>query len=277
MISLGQFNHLEIIRIVQPGAVLGDNEGNEVLLPGKYIPNHAKKGDELDVFIYKDSEDRPVATTENPLVQVNEFAVLKVKDVNNMGAFLDWGLEKDLLVPFKQQLSRMEIDKWYLIYLYLDEKTNRLVATAKVNRYFNKDTSTFTENQKVDLLIGGETDLGINVVIDNQYRGLIFKNEIFQDVLIGDRVPGYIKKVREDQKLDVSLQPLGLTGLDEGAERILTELRSSDGFLPLHDKSSPEEIQSHLQMSKKNFKRSVGILYKSRMISLEKEGIRLRD
>lgn len=275
MIELGQYNHLKIARIVEPGGILIDDEENEVLLPGKYLAEGDKEEDELKVFIYKDSEDRIVATTEDPLVKLHEFGFLKVVDVNNMGAFLNWGLEKDLLVPFREQLGKMEVGRSYMVYVYKDDKTQRLAGTAKVNKHYNKDTSELNEGDQVDILIGKQGDLGLEVIVNNAFPGLIFKNEIFQDVLPGERTIGFIKKIRDDHKLDISLRKTGLENLDDGSQAIMDELERAEGFLPLHDKSSPEEIQIQFQMSKKNFKRSLGILYKKRLVSLEKDGIRL--
>lgn len=275
MITLGIQNKLKIERFTPPGAFLSDEQGNEVLLPTKYIPSQAKTNDWIDVFVYKDSEDRIISTTLDPYVRLHEFAYLKVIDVNKFGAFLDWGVEKDLLVPFRQQKQTMQPGKRYLIYLYLDQLTNRLAATANVHRHFEKENIDLEEQQEVDLLIAERSDLGINVVVNNKYRGLIFENEFFQKLLMGDRIKGYVKKIRPDKKIDISLHKSGMEHLETGVVTILDILHKRDGFLPLHDKSSPEEIQMELSMSKKSFKRSVGILYKQKRITINPDGIRL--
>ena len=276
MIHIGVHNELVVNRILAPGAFLIDSEGNDVLLPNKYIPIGMKIGDQLKVFVYNDSEDRIVATTIRPLLQLHEFGYLKVKDINDMGAFLDWGLEKDLLVPFRQQHRRLNIGQWCLAYLYIDKLTHRLAATTKVEKYFIKDNIKLEVNQEVDLLITNESNLGVNVIINNSYRGMIFRNEIYKDMMEGDRVKGYIEQVRYDGKIDVNLRKKGMKNLEEGAQTILEELRTSNGFLALTDKSTPEEIQSVLQMSKKNFKKSLGILYRNKQVFIKKEGVLLR-
>lgn len=271
--QIGTYQNLKVDRLTDPGAYLTDGQA-DVLLPTKYIPTGTKKGDSLKVFIYRDSEDRIICTTQKPYAQVNQFAYLKVNDTSNVGAFLDWGIDKDLLVPFREQKNKLKKGQWCLVYLYLDEKTDRIAATAKVAKYFEEDI-TVEEGEEVDLLIANTTDLGVNVVVNNRHKGLIFENDLFHDVLEGDRIKGYTKTIRPDGKIDVSLRKEGMENLEIGAQQILDELNKNEGYLPLYDKSDPEEIQSLLQMSKKNFKRSVGILYKKRLISLEKGGIRI--
>ncbi len=273
--KIGCYNTLEILRDTSVGLYLGDISGEEVLLPNKYVPSKFRKGEKLKVFVYLDSEDRPIATTLKPLVQLGEFACLRVKDVSKMGAFLDWGLEKDLLVPFREQKDKMKVGKSYVVYLRMDEVTQRLVGTAKLHKVFDKDLGTLEAGQEVKLLVGEGTEIGLEVVIDNRYRGMLYRNEVFQDVLFGDRLTGYIKQVREDGKVDVSLRKTGLENLEAGAQKILDELRANEGFLALHDKSSPEDIQFQLEMSKKNFKRSLGTLYRQKLVTLEEHGIRL--
>ncbi len=272
--KIGVQHTLRIDRFTPPGAFLEDEQGDEVLLPTKFIPVKCKVEDKLEVFIYRDSEDRIIATTLDPYIQVNEFGFLKVKDVSKVGAFLDWGIEKDILVPFREQVGKMTVGKSYLVYLYLDAKTNRLAGTQKIHNHFEKKNIQLKENQLVDLLIGETTDLGINVIINNKYQGLLFENEIFDELLIGDRTKGYIKKIRPDYKIDVRLQRLGLENLETGSDKIMKILEGRTGFLALTDKSSPEDIQFELQMSKKNFKRSLGILYKKKLVLLEKDGVR---
>lgn len=274
--KLGTYNRLEVLRDTSVGLFLGDQSDNEVLLPNKYVPVNTKTGHMLDVFVYTDSEDRPIATTLRPFIKLGEFACLRVKDVSNVGAFLDWGLEKDLLVPFREQKDKMKLGKSYIVYLRLDEITQRLVATAKLHKVFDQETKALEEGQEVDLIIGEGTDIGIEVVINHRYRGMLYRNEIFQDVMFGDPVKGYIKQVREDGKIDVSLRKMGMENLEEGAQKILNELKANDGYLALHDKSDPEDIQFQLEMSKKNFKRSLGTLYKKKLVVLEEGGVRLK-
>ncbi len=272
--QIGQHHTLRIDRMTGPGAFLTDEE-TEVLMPTKWIPDEARVGDSIKAFIYRDSEDRIIATTLKPHLIVGEFGYLKVKEISKVGAFLDWGIEKDILVPFREQNGILKEGNWILVYLYVDEKTDRVVATNKVSRFYEKQNIELEEGQQVDLLITDTTDLGINVIIDNTYQGLIYKNEIFKDLMPGDKTKGFIKAIREDNKIDVSLQKQGLEQLESGAQQILDELRNNGGYLGLHDKSDPEDIQLELQMSKKNFKRSVGILYKQKLIKLTDGGIQL--
>ncbi|MFK7952807.1 MAG: S1 RNA-binding domain-containing protein [Ekhidna sp.] len=274
--EIGQYHTLKILRITPPGAYLsyGGEEDIDILLPTKYIPEKAKVDDFIEVFVYRDSEDRIICTTDHPHATTNQFAFLKVNDVSSVGAFLDWGIEKDILLPFREQKTRLNRGEWCLVYILLDEKTDRVFATTKLGKFYKNEEIELEVGEEVDLLIADETDLGVNVVINNEYRGLIYENDIFHDLLEGDKTVGYIKEVRPDNKIDVSLRKEGLENLELGARQIMGELRSNEGFLPLHDKSSPEEIQSTLQMSKKNFKRSIGILYKKKLITIESEGIR---
>ena len=272
--NIGQFQTLQVDRITPPGAFLTDGE-EDVLLPTKYIPRGTKKGHQLKVFVYRDSEDRIICTTQTPYAQVNEFAYLKVKDANPVGAFLDWGIEKDLLVPFKEQKHKLRRGQWTLVYLYLDEKTDRIAATAKISRYLRTEM-VLEEGEEVGLLIADTTDLGVNVIVENAYRGLIYESDLFHDLLEGDRIKGFVKKIRPDGKLDISLRRTGLDSLEAGAQLILDELKRNNGVLPLHDKSNPQEIQSLLQMSKKNFKRSLGILYKQKLVELKKNSVHLK-
>jgi len=272
LVNVGTYHILKVDRLTQPGAYLTDGK-TDVLLPTKYIPHGTKEGQTLKVFVYRDSEGRIISTTKKPHAIVNQFAYLKVNDTNNVGAFLEWGIDKDLLVPFKEQKQKLRKGQWVLVYVFLDEKTDRVAATVKIAKHFKEDIQ-LSEGNRVELLITDSTDLGVNVVVENAYKGLIYENDLFHDLLPGDRIKGFVKKIRTDGKLDISLRKEGYENLEDGAQLILKELKKSDGFLPLHDKSDPEEIQSLLQMSKKNFKRSVGILYKKKLISLEPKGIR---
>ncbi|MEY5046676.1 MAG: hypothetical protein RLZZ175_35 [Bacteroidota bacterium] len=275
MIAVGEINNLEVLRSTSVGMYLGDTEGNDVLLPNKYVPEDLQVGDFIEVFIYTDSEDRIIATNLEPKIYLNSFACLQAKHVDNVGAFMDWGLEKDLFVPFKEQMRKIEEGKWYIIYMYLDVESNRLVGSCKVNKFLDNRDLYLKEGDEVKIMPYEHTDLGMNVIVDNFYKGLIFKNEIFQRVAIGDTLTGYIKKVREDNKLDISLQKQGFENIEPNAQLILDTLAKKNGFLALHDNSSPDEISFLLGMSKKTFKKAVGTLYRERKIRIEENGIYL--
>jgi predicted RNA-binding protein (virulence factor B family) len=276
MIHLGETNQLKIVRQTHNGLQLTDEEASaEVLLPNKELPKNWKPGDTLQVFVFKDSDDCLLATRETPLIKLHEFACLQVKDVNEHGAFLDWGLDKDLFVPFREQPGRMIPGNWYIVYLYLDEQTNRLAATGRYQRFFQESFIRLEAGQEVDLLIDNRTELGHNVIINNRYQGLVYDNETFAPIRRGDRCKGYIKQVREDGKIDVSLEKPGYAKVEPNGEKILAALQANQGFLPLTDKSAPDEISRLLQMSKKTFKKAIGLLYKLRRIRLEADGIYL--
>lgn len=274
--ELGKFNKLKILRDTKVGLFLGD-ENQDVLLPNKYVPKKFEIGEELDVFVYLDHEERITATTLKPYIQLGEFAYLKVNYTNEFGAFLDWGLEKDLFVPFKEQARKMETGKRYLVFMYLDEKTNRLVASSKLNQFLEQENIELEVGQQVDLIVSHITDLGINVIINATYKGLLYKDEVFENLSPGKKLKGYIKTIRPDNKIDVSLTKQGFEAVEEHAQKILDELQASKGFLRLHDNSHPEEIKTVLQMSKKSFKKAIGILYKQKRISIKEDGIYLND
>ncbi len=276
MIQLGKFQHLIIDRDTSVGFFLRDKEDTEdVLLPNKYITEDMKIEDEVEVFVYNDSEDRIVATTEKPYILLNQFAFLTVNEVNKIGAFLDWGLQKDLLVPFKNQAQTMEEGKRYLVYLYEDKDSDRLVATSKVNKELKKfvEEEELKEGEKVDLLVRSETDLGWTVIINHEFEGVVFHSDVFQNLQVGTKTTGYVKNIREDFKVDISLQPIGYSSIEPNAEKILKILKESEGFLPYNDKSHPEDIKETFQMSKKLFKKSIGSLYKAKIIEIKEEGI----
>ncbi|MGA9638288.1 CvfB family protein [Flavobacterium sp.] len=281
MIKLGKYNALKILRDTQVGLFLGDPETDpegihDVLLPNKYVPKVFDIGEELIVFVYLDHEQRPVATTLEPYILLNEFALLRVNYVNQVGAFMDWGMEKDILVPFKEQARPMEKGKRYLVYLYMDEKTNRLVASSKTNQFLKNDDLTVEKGEEVDLIVSHITELGINVIINERHKGLLYKDEVYDDAIrTGDRMRGYIKNVRPDNKIDVSLQIQGYENVEPNAEKILDELRASRGFLRLNDNSHPEDIKTVLKMSKKTFKKAIGALYREKRIEIKEDGIYL--
>jgi predicted RNA-binding protein (virulence factor B family) len=272
--ELGEINILKVLRFTAPGAYLGDDEGNDVLLPGKYIPEGLTEGDDITVFLYKDSEDRLVATTETPLIMLYGFAYLKVKEVTLYGAFLDWGLEKDLMVPFKEQNQRMEEDKSYLVTLQIDHATDRLFATMKVNRYLKPCEEQALTGKEVEVLICDKTDMGFKVIVDNLYRGIIYRNDINRPIRRGDRIRGFVLLVREDGKLDIRLEKIGNIRFDE-AESTLIGILTENGYLNLTDKSDPDEVRETVGMSKKLFKQTVGKLFKSRIIEFTETGIQL--
>lgn len=276
MIYLGEYNSLKIVRQTDNGVYLTDEENSgEVLLPNKFVPETWDVGDVIQVFIFKDSEDRITATTDKPLIKLNEFACLQVRDVNDFGAFLNWGLDKDLLVPFKEQPGKMIPGNWYIVHLYLDEQTNRLAASARYQKFLQKQFIRLQAGEAVDLLIDDQTELGINVIINNRYRGLIYQNEIFEKLRRGDRRKGYVKLVRPDGKIDVTLQKIGYARIEPNGEKILAQLKANHGYLLLTDKSDPDDIAEALKMSKKTFKKAIGTLYKQRLIRLEEDGIYL--
>ena len=277
MLHIGQHNTLTILRDTKVGLFLGNgNEVDDVLLPNKYVPKVFEIGEEITVFIYLDHEERPVATTLVPYIFLNEFALLRVNFTNQIGAFMDWGMEKDILVPFKEQARPMEKGKRYLVYLYLDEKSNRLVASSKTNQFLDNENITVQNGDEVDLIISHITDIGINVIINQIHKGLVYNDEVYDDsIRTGDRMIGYIKNVREDGKIDVSLQKLGYQNIEPNSELILDELRASKGFLRLNDNSSPEDIKTVLKMSKKTFKKAIGLLYKEKLIEIKDDGIYL--
>lgn len=274
MMEIGYYNTLKIARETKVGLFLTDGK-DDVLLPLKYVPKEYNIGDELIVFVYLDHEERPVATTLEPYILLDEFGLLRVNYVNNIGAFLDWGLEKDILVPFKEQARPMEKGKRYLVFTYMDEKTNRIVASSKTNQFLNNENITIQVGEEVDLIISHITDLGINVIINDIHKGLLYKDQVYDDIRTGDRMKGFIKTIRPDNKIDVSLQKLGYENIEPNAEKILDELRASRGYLRLNDNSNPEDIKTVLKMSKKTFKKAIGALYKEKRIEIKDDGIYL--
>ncbi|WP_459209365.1 CvfB family protein [Aquimarina rhabdastrellae] len=275
MLKLGTYNTLKILRDTEPGLFLGNEEGDEVLLPNKYVPEVFEIGEELNVFVYLDSKERIVSTTIDPLARVNSFAFLKCTNVSEIGAFLNWGLEKDLFVPFKEQATKMRVGNWYLVYVYLDDDTNRLVASSKTNSFLDNSLVLLSSYDKVDLILSHPSPHGWNAIVNEKYLGLIYRDEIFQKLTVGDRLTGYVKKVRPDGKIDLTLQRHGFRSIEPNAENVLRELEANGGFIALNDKSDPKDIEEVFQMSKKSFKKAIGSLYKSRKITIEKDGIQL--
>lgn len=273
--DLGQINTLEILRETDHGVYLIDDEDNEVLLPNRYVPSEFKIWDKIDVFIYLDNEERLVASTDIPYIKRDEFALLRCNQVTDFGAFLDWGLVKELFCPFKEQAFKMKPGGWYLVHCYLDEKTERLVASSKTNRFLDNKELTVEEFQEVDLIVSHPSDIGWNVIVNKKHAGLIYKDNIFRDISVGDKLKGIVKKIRPGNKLDITLEKIGYRNIEPNAQRILQELEDNSGFLNLTDKSSPEAIKEQLQMSKKTFKKAVGTLYKQRQIEIKPDGIYL--
>lgn len=274
-LKLGKFNILKVVKIVDFGLYLHGGEEGEVLLPKRYVPENIKPGDELNVFIYLDNEERLVATTLTPLVQVGQFAYLEVAWVNQYGAFLNWGLMKDLFVPFREQKVKMEIGRKYIVHAHIDEDSFRIVASAKVEHFLSKEKADYIPGENVDILIWQRTALGYKAIIDNQYSGLLYENEIFQPLQIGMKLTAYIKQVREDGKIDLMLQKPGMEKVEDSAKMLLDYIKQHGGKTSLNDKSPAEVIYQELGISKKTFKKAVGDLYKKRIIVLTEEGIRL--
>ncbi|MFT4032173.1 MAG: S1-like domain-containing RNA-binding protein [Siphonobacter sp.] len=275
MISLGKKNTLTALRMTSVGMFLGDGR-DEVLLPNKYVPETLQEGETIEVFVYRDSEDRIIATTLQPYVELYEFAYLQVKAIAPFGAFLDWGLEKDLLVPLSEQYQPLQPGDWTIICLVTDDETDRLIGTCKVGQYLEYERVPFHTGEEVELLVYERSDLGYNAIINNHYKGLLYFNEVFQVLPLGSRIEGYIKQVRPDKNIDLSLQPTGYTqNIDQNTEKVLRALRANEGFLPLTDASAPELIYKQLEMSKKNFKKAIGALYRERVIRLEDNGVYL--
>ncbi len=275
MIELGRVNNLEILRDTSVGLFLGDEDGNDVLLPNKYVPTSYEIGEKIKVFCYLDYDERPVATTLEPDIMLGEFRLLQVAEVNEFGAFMEWGLEKHLLVPFREQRVKMKEGQWYVVHCYLDERSGRLVASNKLDKFLSNENLDLKEWEQVDLVVTRQTDLGWEVIVNERHKGLVYFNEVFKPINIGDIIPGCIKTIRKDNKLDISLQPLGAKVLEPAANKIFEVLKAKGGFLAVHDKSAPEEIRDIFQMSKKTFKKGLGTLYKDRKIKIESDGITL--
>ncbi len=273
MAEIGRLNRLRVIREAPYGLYLDGGRDGEILLLRKQVPEGVAVGDEVEVFIYHD-EDGIAATTIRPRAMLGQFVALKVVSVTKIGAFLDWGLPKDLLVPISEQKDRMQEARRYVVYINLDDE-GRLVASSKIDKFLDKWPVTYEEGQEVDLLICDRTDLGLKAIINNRHWGVLYQNELFKNVWLGDVMKGYIKKIREDGKIDLTLHQPGHEKLGAVADKVLETLTKNDGFLPVHDKSSPETIYKLFGESKKSFKSAIGILYKNRRITIETDGIRL--
>lgn len=275
MAEIGKINTLEVVRETDNGFYLDGQNLGEILMPRKFITDEVRNQGWADVFVYTDSEDRLVATTETPLVKVGEFAFLSVVAVTRFGAFLDWGLPKNLLVPFREQRANMVESRSYLVYVFLDLQTNRIAATAKIDKYLDNTPPEYKIGEEVDLLIAEETDLGFKAIINSEHWGILYKNQLYKTVKPGDTMKGYVNKVRDDEKIDLLADKPGYEKVDAISQKILDELKQNRGFMAVTDNTSPEMIKALFGISKKNFKKAIGSLYKNRMITFNSDGIRL--
>lgn len=276
-VEIGKVNKLKVLRVVTIGVYLDGDTIGDVLMPKRYVPYGTKEGDEVEVFIYLDSEDRLIATTETPLAMVGDFAYLKVVSVSNYGAFLDWGLMKDLLVPFREQKEKMEKDRSYVVYVYFDDETGRIAASAKIDRFLDNVSPQYQPGDEVDLMIATRTELGYKAIVNGLHSGILYYNQVFKPLTMGLKLKGYIAKVREDEKIDLMLERPGYEKMDDLSEQVLAVLRAHGGAMQVSDKSSPRDIETWFKMSKKNFKKALGALYKKRLIIIEDEGLKLAD
>ena len=267
-IKLGDYNKLIVVKTVDFGLYLDGGKAGEILLPSRYIPEGTQIGDELEVFIYLDQEERIIATTETPICKVGDFAYLEVKWVNEYGAFLGWGLMKDLFCPFREQKKKMELGESYIVHVHIDEESYRIVASAKVDRYLSKEPCPYKHGEEVDLLVWQKTELGFKVIIDNKYPGLIYSDQVFSYVHTGDRMKGFVNTVRPDGKIDVSLQRTGRQQTLDFSDTLLNYIKENNGVCPFGDKSEAEDIYREFQVSKKVFKKAVGDLYKKKLITI---------
>lgn len=276
MIKTGDYNILKVLRKVEFGIYLDDG-GEGILLPKRFVPENVKEGDELKVFVYHDGEERLIATTQRPYGAVGDFVKLKTVSVTPQGAFMDWGLMKDLFVPKSQQITGMRPNGEYLVKIYRDEQTGRAAATERVEQYLNNDTLTVKEGDEVDLIVLRRTDIGYLMIINNEHTGVLHFNEVYRTIGTGDKFRGFIKKIHPENKIDVVAGKMGYNRVEDEAGKVLRLLKENDGYLPYNDKSDPEEIYTFFGMSKKTFKMTTGNLYKERKISFEKTGIKLLD
>lgn len=274
-IKLGKYNRLTVVKTVDFGVYLDGDEDGEILLPQRYVPEGCKVGDVLDVFIYLDIDERLVATTLKPLVQVGGFAYLEVAWTNEYGAFLNWGLMKDLFVPFREQKMRMVRGRKYFVHAHLDEDSYRIVGSAKVERYLSREMPPYRPGDEVEVLVWQRTDLGVKVIVDDRFSGLLYESEIFTSLAPGMRLPAYVRQVREDGKIDLTLRRAGYAGVEDFSDTLLAYLKAHGGSVQLHDKSPAEAIYHTFGVSKKTFKKAVGDLYKKRLVTISEAGVRL--
>ena len=274
-IKLGDYNDLTVVKTVDFGIYLDGGDEGEILMPSRYVPDGIRPGDTIDCFLSLDQDERLVATTEEPLAKVGEFACLEVAWVNEYGAFLNWGLMKDLFCPFREQKMRMVKGNKYVVYVHIDEESYRIVASAKVEHFLSKERPAYKHGEEVDLLVWQKTELGFKVIIDNKYAGLVYEDQVFRHLQTGDRLKGYIANVRTDGKIDVTVQPTGRRQTLDFSEQLLQDLKDNGGKCDLGDKSDAEDIKLRFQVSKKVFKRAIGDLYKRHLIAIADKGIQL--
>ncbi len=277
MIEIGKMNSLKIVRTDNKGTFLDGGDSGEIMLPRRETPRDLKTGDNIEVFIYPDSNRKIVATTKKPLGMAGQYAWLKVISVDSVGVFMDWGLRKDLMVPFSEQKQRLREGRSYIVFIYFDEKSNRIVASSKLHKYFKDNPTGYKEGAEANLMIYGQTEIFYKVIVDNAYQGVLYKNEVFQKLYLGQQMKGYIKKVREDGKIDLLFHKPGYTKVNILAKKITERLEYEGGFIAITDKSSPELIYKLFGESKSTFKNAIGLLYKNKTINIEKDGIRLRE
>ncbi|BDD10621.1 GntR family transcriptional regulator [Fulvitalea axinellae] len=275
MLNIGEYNTLVVARNTDHGIYLKDSEGEEVLLPNKFVTEEMVEGVSLDVFVYTDSMDRPVATTRKPLAVVGEFAALYVKDVTKFGAFLDWGLEKDLFVPWREQSEEMVEGRMYVVRICLDHRSGRVIGVSKIHSFIDSDTSELESGQEVDLMVYKRTEMGYLVLVNQRYSGLVYHSDVYGTPWIGERRKGFVKRVREDGKLDISFGKKGYDQVEDSKDVIVDALIKAGGKLPYHDKTDAETIRKVFKMSKKNFKKVIGSLYKAGLVELSDKGIKL--
>lgn len=275
MLQIGKTNVLTVLRETTAGWYLGDEEKNEVLIPASNIRTPLKIKDKISVFIYKDSENRFIATTHIPYAEIYSFAYLRVTSISEVGVFLDWGLEKDLFMPFTEQGNNMQEGESYVVYIYLDETTQRIIASAKISKFISNEHLQVETGEEVDLIVFEESPLGFSCIINRMHRGLLYRNDIYKPLQLGDQLKGYIKTIRADNLIDLSLQKLGFKNVLSSTDIILEFLQEHDGFLNLTDKSSPAEIAEKFNMSKATYKKSIGVLYRQRKVLLKDDGVYL--
>ncbi|MDV6251113.1 S1 RNA-binding domain-containing protein [Vibrio sp. EA2] len=276
MIKIGQINSLEVIKKADFGVFLDGDDYGSVLLPNKHVPEGTEIGDKIDVFLYFDSESQLAATIETPIAQVGEWGLMKIEGVNKTGAFVNWGIkDKDLLIPFSEQRTRFSAGQTILVYVYTDKASGRIVGTTKFNKWLDKTPANYEINQQVDLIIAERSQLGYKAIVNGKHWGMIFPSDVFGKLYIGKKLKGYIKQIREDGKIDLALQKVGVAKMDDLSSKIIDQLEKKGGFLPLNDKSSPEAIFEAFRTSKGTYKKTIGGLYKQGKIVIEKDGIRL--
>ena len=286
-LKLGDFNKLKVIKEAKRpnphafnneetfGIFLDGGREGDILMPKKYVPEGTKVGDEIECFLYLDQDERLIATTETPIAKADEFAYLECSWVNEYGAFLNWGVMKDIFCPFREQKKKMEIGNKYIVHIHMDEDSYRMVASAKIERYFSEEQPQYTHGQPVEIMVWQKTDLGFKVIVENKFPGLVYEDQIFKFITTGDKMTAYIDNVRPDGKLDITLQPTGRKLTTDFADTLLAYLQDNNGFCPLGDKSDAEDIKHTFQVSKKTFKKAVGDLYKRRLITISPEGLKL--